>query len=277
MACNERRKSKNKSIECDKLDCWCFPDPYAKKKVKIINKKYCWLYPQRETKKLNQIVPSFDHCDTLYTKCDYILENHVSKQIILIEGLIRKYILRLTHEMSLQRKCASEMWKLSYKFLLLTQFYGCIKPYPDIVSNPAQMDIGCKFQKKMKSINYSNCRLISSLEALRFSIKKLNGLCDQMDMTVDSSFVKGTYRMKPLSYYRKLIDDTFEYFNDVLCKLKIWAQLLDIGDTNAIEDYKGLLEPTKKYDEFMNIGKEKCTCLRTKNPECMAGFSYKCN
>ncbi|XP_053947757.1 uncharacterized protein LOC128856479 [Anastrepha ludens] len=277
MACSEGKQFKSQAPECDKLDCWCFPEPYIEQKVKLQNKKHCWLYPEHEANKLKQVLPNFDHCKTLYTKCDYRLENCVSKQLLLIEEQIRKHINQLNIEMLSQRKLIDEEWRLSQRFLLLTQYHGCVKPYPEIVSLPAENETKCKFQEKLKAINCSNCRLASSLDALKFAIQKLNLLCAQLDMTIESPFIIGDYKIKPLSYYRQLIDDAFDYFSDILCKLKRWAQLLDIGDANAIDEYKAILDPTKSYDEVMKIGKKSCTCLRTKKHECINNFVNKCN
>ncbi|XP_036319150.1 uncharacterized protein LOC118733726 [Rhagoletis pomonella] len=276
MACNEGKTFKNKAPECEKLDCWCFPEPYIERKVKVRNKKHCWLYPERETKELVKLIPNFEHCKTLYTKCDYRLENYVSKQLLLIEDLIHKHKNKLDNEIVFQRSLIEQMWKLSQRFLLLTQFHLCVKPFPEIVSVPVEKETQCEFQKKFNAVNISNCRLSSSLDAFRFAIKKLNLLCSQLDMTVESPFIIGDYKIQPLSYYRNLIDDAFDYFNDVLCKLKCWAQLLDIGDANALDEYKALLDPTMKYDEFMKIGKLGCTCMRTKNPECIDNVVNKC-
>lgn len=122
-----------------------------------------------------------------------------------------------------------------------------------------------------------SCRLVLILDALRTSIGKLNHVCSQLDMSVQSPFILGDYKIRSLSYYRHLIDDAFEYFNNVLCNLKGWTQLLDIGDPNAIDDYRCLLDPQKKYDEFMKTGKMNCTCLRTKNSECIIDFVNKCD
>uniref|UniRef100_A0A0K8WBJ9 Uncharacterized protein n=1 Tax=Bactrocera latifrons TaxID=174628 RepID=A0A0K8WBJ9_BACLA len=275
MACNEGKIFKTQAPECNKLDCWCLPEPYADKKVTVKNKKYCWLYQQR-AKDLNKMLPNFEHCETLYTICDYRLENYVFKQLLLIEEQIRNYKNKLDKEIDFQRKMLDDMWKLSQRFLLLTQYYGCVKPYPDIVSILAEKVAQCKFQKKRKAIQYSNCRLAFILDTLRTSIRKLNNVCSQMDMSVQSPIILGDYKIRPLSYYRNLIDDAFEYFNKVLCNLKSWTQLLDIGDPNAIEDYRCLLDPNKKFDEFMKTGKINCTCMRTKNPECINNFVNKC-
>ncbi|XP_004525920.2 uncharacterized protein LOC101458862 [Ceratitis capitata] len=277
MACNEGKQFKNKAPECDKLDCWCFPEPYAEQKVTVKNKKYCWLYPQGDAKKLNQIKPNFEHCETLYTLCDYRLENYVFKQLLLIEIQIRNYAKKLAKEMRFQRKILEDMWRLSEKFLLLSQYSCCVKTYPEIVSLPAENYVRCKFQKKLKAINLSICRLVSSLDAIRTSIRKLNTVCAQMDMTVQSPFMLGDHNIRPLSYYRKLVDDTFEYFHDMLCSLKSWTQLLDVGDANTIHDFHGILDPAKKYSEFMNIGKVDCTCMRTRNTEGIMNFVNKCN
>lgn len=122
-----RSSSKSTSIidvpclSCPK--CWDFPHVTNKPKVEVLNRKYCWLYPRYEKKILKKLLPNFDHCETLYTKCDFVLEQCTHQQILYLEDLFKCHAKILEKEMKIQNNAIADLWKISQRYLLLTGYF----------------------------------------------------------------------------------------------------------------------------------------------------------
>lgn len=105
------------------------------------------------------------------------------------------------------------------------------------------------------------------MEKIRVCHEELNYRCEQLDKTIESPFINGNYSLKSLSYTRKILNDLICNYYCQLCRLKCWAQLLDPGDSVAIEDYMNLVKSDKETDLVENLNN--CYCLRSKKEDCI--------
>ncbi|XP_037810882.1 uncharacterized protein LOC119603076 [Lucilia sericata] len=249
-------------MEC--VFCWHYNSAYPQDVI-LKNSKYCKLYSQQE-KKSKKPIENSENCKTLYTKCDYYLERWVHENIIELEKLFKDHEKLVKHEMELQQGVINDMWIQSQRYLILTSGV-CVKTYPEIVSLPTEKRVLYGFHMNLRKINVSNSHLALSLEAIRSSQAQLNYRCEQLDVTIESPFMKGSYALKSLTYIRNILNDLFQYFYTNVCKLKSWALLLDPADSVAIEDYINLLKSNNECDLMENL--KNCSCLRTKRRECI--------
>ena len=105
-------------MEC--VFCWQSKSDYPRQEVKLLNSKYCTLYSNCK-EPVKQIIPNFEHCETLYTKCDYLIEKDVHSYIIKLEDIFKDYQNLFLKEKEKQLKLLDEMWVHSQRFLILTQ------------------------------------------------------------------------------------------------------------------------------------------------------------
>uniref|UniRef100_A0A240SXF6 Uncharacterized protein n=1 Tax=Glossina palpalis gambiensis TaxID=67801 RepID=A0A240SXF6_9MUSC len=253
----------------DCVFCWKVRQIIPQQKVRLLNPQYCWLYPKYERRLLKKIEPNFDHCKTLYTKCDYRLEQCAYYIIIQLEDQFRAHDELVKKEMKLQDELLDDMWLQSQRFMLLTGQGVCVKPYPEIISKNTEKRALCKFHRELRLVHESNCLIGSSMAEIRVSFTELTRRCAQLDMTVESPLIKGAWYMQSLKYIRNLLDDLFQYFYQHICKLKCWAQLLDPGDPEAIEDYMALIKTFENNGNNLMQYFDNCLCMRTKRKECL--------
>ncbi|XP_073831740.1 uncharacterized protein [Musca autumnalis] len=159
------------------------------------------------------------------------------------------------------------IWVNSQKYLILSGYCYCIKPYPEIISNRYEMEIMKEMRNKIKEVHNSNYRMGNSLEDIRTKLTELKIRCDKLDYTVESPFLIGTYYLKSLSYTRNLIENLFQYFYKHIGKLKCWAELLTPEDSTSIEDYMALIQPSKEYENNITEYTDSCKCMRSKRFE----------
>ncbi|XP_065366256.1 uncharacterized protein LOC135959140 [Calliphora vicina] len=249
----------------DCVFCWQNNSSQLQQNVELKNSKYCKLYAKHENMVEKQI-QKYEHCKTLYTKCDYYLEQWVHEYILKLEKLLKDHQKLVKQEMEMQKELINDMWIQSQRYLILTSGV-CVKPFPEIVSLPTENRALCRFHTNLRKINESNCLLALSMENIRTCQTELNRRCEQLDTTVESPFMKGSCSLKSLFYIRNILADLFHYFYSNLCKLKCWSQLLDPGDSVSIEDYMNLIKSNKECDLMENLNN--CSCLRSKRKECI--------
>lgn len=160
-----------------------------------------------------------------------------------------------------------------------------------VVTNITISEEICKFKAKFKEINLSkyvkciqhsvhvnicfhfSCRLSNSLRFIRDGFKKLDHQCKQLDMTVQSPFIKGDWYLRPLSYIRETLNDLYEYFYNLLSKHKCWAQLIEITSAEAIEDYQHLITPEVKYENHLIFIRDGCKCRRCNKSDWIESYT----
>ncbi|KAM7350349.1 uncharacterized protein ACRADG_008959 [Cochliomyia hominivorax] len=209
----------------------------------------------------------FEDDETLYTKCDYVLEENVHEYILKLEKLLKEHELLMEQEMKKQNELINCMWIQSQRYLLLTSCGVCVKPYPELVSLPTEKRALCSFYTSLENINKSNCILSQSIDNIRTCQTELNRLCEQLDMSIKSPFMDGNYSLRSLTDIRAILADLIYYFYGNLCKLKIWSQLLDPRDSVSIEDYMNLIKSNTETDLLENFNS--CHCLRSTRTECI--------
>lgn len=113
----------NKDPDADDMECvfcWQSKSDFPRQQVKLLNSKHCFLYSNIK-QHVTKIVPNFDHCKTLYTKCDYQIEKDVHSYIIKFEDVFKDYEKLLKQEKDNQLQLLEDMWIQSQRFLILTQ------------------------------------------------------------------------------------------------------------------------------------------------------------
>lgn len=112
-----------------------------------------------------------------------------------------------------------------------------------------------------------SCCLTTAVRNMETTFSELHRHCQDLDITVRSPFIVGTYYLQCLSDILEIIHDLCDYFSCNLCNQKCWAQLLDIGDAGSIADYMNLLKSCKEYDLLKNV--KNCKCLRPHRKKCV--------
>ncbi|EDV94721.1 GH22459 [Drosophila grimshawi] len=232
----------------------------------------CWDYPPKRYRRhplpspcrgtiipANAVVPSFKHCETPYSRCDFRLEQCVQQQILLIETLFRD--LESQHEKAkeLQIEMTKELRDQAIRRRLLIGSACGIKIYPEYLSQMAEQQALCEFQKAHNAINTSNAELAASVLGIRNAMPELRARLDKLDRTLKSPFVLG------LKKVLQTIQDLYDYFFEVARKYKTWAQLIDAAQQHSIEDYLQLLSADMDFESFKRAGTENCTCKRCSN------------
>jgi len=108
---------------------------------------------------INSLKPNFDHCETLYTRYDFQLEECVHQQILVIEGMLRNMESQLTGSKDSQIKLAKQMRYQTIRRRLLIGSACGIKIYPEYLSQMAEQRSLCEFQKAYNDINESKYQL----------------------------------------------------------------------------------------------------------------------
>ncbi|XP_037937413.1 uncharacterized protein LOC119671005 [Teleopsis dalmanni] len=244
--------------------CWKLPDDYEfYKNVKLDNKKFCLLYPRRtEVKLLKDLEPNFDHCETLYTKCDFKLETCTQQQILRLEKEFRRHDALVNRELKYQLELVEKMWDFSQRYLILTCGGVCFKLYPEWISKQLERKALHDFHFNLKRIKKSNARMTKSLGYIKKCMKELYLRITKLDKTVDSVFLKGNHRQRPLVDIVDMLEELYNYFYCVATKLNNWMLLMDPGDSRSIDDYKALVEAREDFKKYTLMGMEHCKCFR---------------
>lgn len=272
-----QRPSKIKYIACGKnpiyghkniyTPCWKSPGTTAD-----VRFGPCWDYPPERYRRyplpppcrgatipINSLKPNFDHCETLYTRYDFQLEECVHQQILVIEGMLRNMESQLTASKDSQIKLAKQMRYQTIRRRLLIGSACGIKIYPEYLSQMAEQRSLCEFQKAYNDINESNSQLASEVLVIRDAMGELRTRLDKLDRTLQSPFLLS------LETVLQTIQDLYDYFFDVVRKFKTWAQLLDAAQEHSIDDYLALLRGNLDFESFKSAGTEHCTCKRCRN------------
>ncbi|BFF92425.1 uncharacterized protein DMAD_10488 [Drosophila madeirensis] len=229
----------------------------------------CWEYPPERYKRrplpppcrgatipLDQLEPSFDHCETLYTSFDFRLEQCVHEQILVLETQFRKLEEQLAGAKVLQIEMVEKMRYHAMRYRLLRGESCCTNIYPDYLSRLTAERALCEFQKAYNVINQSNNELSKSILSMRNFKKELALRVSKLDRTLKSPF------LLELDHVLQTVDDLHQYFFGVAVKLRTWAELLDPNKEYSIEDYLALLSKKRDFKSFLRAGTEHCTCKR---------------
>jgi len=125
--------------------CWTCKFNHKPQEVKLLAPKRCTLYPERRMRRLIKMIPNFDHCLPLYTKCDFELEKCTQQQLLIIQREFKEHQEYLNQEIEFQLELLQGMWKASQRYMMLKVSPCCIKPYPEIVSKDAENRAKCSF------------------------------------------------------------------------------------------------------------------------------------
>lgn len=101
--------------------CWHLDVTYNGKHAQLKNSKYCKLY--NDNKKLSEFETiNFKDSKTLYTKCDYNLEQNVHEFILKLEKRLKDHEQLMQKELEQQNILINEMWIQSQRYLILTRY-----------------------------------------------------------------------------------------------------------------------------------------------------------
>ncbi|KAM8706432.1 hypothetical protein ACLKA7_010671 [Drosophila subpalustris] len=232
----------------------------------------CWDYPPERLRRyplpppcrgatipIGGLQPNFDNCETLYTRCDFQLEECVHQQILVIEGMLRNMERQLSSTKEYQIKLAKQMRFQAIRRRLLIGSACGIKIYPEYLSQMAEQRALCEFQKGYNDINESNSELAASIQEIRDAMAELRTRLDKLDRTLESPF------QLSLDVVLQTIQDLYDYFFEVARKFKTWAQLIDAAQEHSLDDYLALLQGNLDFESFKRAGTEQCTCKRCRN------------
>ncbi|ALC46087.1 CG13843, partial [Drosophila busckii] len=203
--------------------------------------------------------PEFEHCETLYTRYDFQLEQCVHQQILHVERLFSKAEQTLTQAKELQIEKAKHMRYHAIRRRLLIGSSCGIKIYPQYLSQMAETRALCEFQKAHNVVNESNAKLTAAVMAIRDAMPELRSRMDKLDRSLKSPFALS------LDKVLSTIQDLYNYFFEVMRKLVTWAQLLDAAQEHSVDDYLALLREERDFESFLYAGTEHCTCMRCSN------------
>lgn len=157
-------KSPNYGIKKTYEPCWK-PPMETKADVRF---GPCWDYPPERYRRRplpppcrgatipdHLLVPEFDHCQMVYTRCDFRLEECVHQQILFIEHLLRKLEDQFTHAKTYQIDLAKQLRYQSIRRRLLIGSACGIQIYPEYLSQMAENRAVCDFQKAHNAIKQS--------------------------------------------------------------------------------------------------------------------------
>ncbi|XP_030573760.1 uncharacterized protein LOC115771980 [Drosophila novamexicana] len=261
-------KSPNYGIPKSNMPCWKSP------MAMTADARFgpCWDYPPERYRRrplpppcrgatipANFLMPSFDHCQTIYTRCDFRLEQCVHQQILLIEKLFANLEGQLAEAKTLQVEMAKQMRYQSIRRRLLIGSACGIKIYPEYLSQMAETRALCEFQKAHNAIKQSNAELAAAVLVIRDAMPELRNRLDKLDRTVDSPYLMN------LETVLQTIQNLYDYFFEVVRKYKTWAQLIDAAQEHSIDDYLALLRDERDFESFKRAGTEHCTCKRCRN------------
>lgn len=286
VACNKQRRSDGKGVHVNKA-CWISPGVTSD-----IRYGPCWDYPPDRYKRFPLpppcrgatlpaygLIPKFDHCKSHYTRYDFTLEQCVHEQILIVEKQLCNLECQLIGAKEVQIMLGKEMRYHSIRRRLMIESACGIKIYPEYLSQIAEHQSSCDFQKAYNYINESkyllyiyvffkniflfflfrSAELTASLVVIRDSISELRVRLDKLDKTLESPFLLILETVLPT------IRDLYKYYFEVIRKFKTWAQLIDAGQEHSIEDYIALLRIDIGFEGFKSAGTEHCTCMRCRN------------
>lgn len=162
VACNNQQRSDGKGVRVNK-PCWISPGVTSD-----IRYGPCWDYPPERYKRFPlpppcrgatlpayALIPKFDHCKSHYTRYDFTLEQCVHEQILIIEKQLRNLECQLTGAKEVQIMLGKEMRYHSIRRRLMVGSACGIKIYPEYLSQIAEHQSLCSFQKAYNHINES--------------------------------------------------------------------------------------------------------------------------
>ncbi|XP_037940122.1 uncharacterized protein LOC119672995 [Teleopsis dalmanni] len=187
------------------------------------------------------------------------MEEHLKKQNQL-ELAIRNAILTLhtefqTHYDLLQneREVQKELLK---RMTILMERFRIIREKPIKESNIeaiiAEEGILNEFHEKVQKIRSSNVKLKEPYMNIKCSFEKFQDLCEQLDLTLDSPFIKGNHITKPLGHFIEIINDFDTHFYQQILNLELYSDYLQ-PHPEQLNRYKLHLEDSEDFQEFFNI------------------------
>ncbi|EDX13955.1 uncharacterized protein LOC6729131 [Drosophila simulans] len=229
----------------------------------------CWEYPPERYKRrplpppcrgstipIHLLKPTFKHCENIYSRYDFRLEQCVHEQTLVVDQKMKALKNELEQAKPFQIEKVKEMRYHGVRYRILASSTGCTKTYPEYISRMTEERALCEFQRAYNFVNQSHTDLSNLYLDMSESKKELDQRVARLDRSLDSTF------LKELVSVLQIIEDLNTYFFGVIVKLKTWAELMDPMKEHSIEDYLGLLCQETDFRTFMSAGIENCTCKR---------------
>jgi len=128
----------------------------------------CWEYPPERYKRrplpppcrgstipVHLLKPTFKHCENIYTRYDFKLEECVHEQILVVDQKLKKLKNQLAKAKPLQIKKVKEMRYHGVRYRILVGSTGCTKIYPEYLSRMTEERELCEFQRAYNIVNQS--------------------------------------------------------------------------------------------------------------------------